>query len=94
MRLGDWTRMSTESSGTDTAVLIAANKCDLGDVQVTDDEMNSWASANGFPLVKTSAKTGSGIRELFRLVGESIHRLASFSRGVPQQPRDRVGTCC
>jgi small GTP-binding protein len=89
-KLEQWTNLVTEVSGTDTAVFIAANKCDLASrIEVSDEQMNRWAAARNFRLVKTSAKTGDGVAELFQQVAEAIYRGAILPG--PSSVRSKLG---
>ncbi|CAG5085839.1 Oidioi.mRNA.OKI2018_I69.PAR.g11025.t1.cds [Oikopleura dioica] len=48
-------------------IIVAANKTDLSSSRkLTDAEV--WAEENGFKFVKTSAKTGEGVEDIFRLI--------------------------
>jgi small GTP-binding protein len=98
-KLEQWTNLVTEVSGTDTAVFIVANKCDLiARVEIGDDVMNNWASSHGFKLMKTSAKTGEGVADLFQQVAEAIYRNGCTSRPSQDKgrltPADGEGGCC
>lgn len=98
-KLEQWTNLVSEVSGTDTVIFIAANKCDLTmKAQVTDEEMKTWTEARGYQLVKTSAKTGDGVFELFRAVAEALYRKGSYSRfsqrSTPAPARNQQKSCC
>lgn len=48
-------------------IIVAANKTDLvTSKNLTDAEV--WAEENGFKFVKTSAKTGEGVEDIFRMI--------------------------
>jgi GTPase SAR1 family protein len=48
-------------------IIVAANKTDLASSRnLTDAEV--WAEENGFKFVKTSAKTGEGVEDIFRMI--------------------------
>jgi small GTP-binding protein len=62
-------------AGTSASVFIAANKCDLVDeFEVAMDEAVEWAQANRYPIFKTSAKTGEGIKEMFKELLAELYR--------------------
>jgi Ras-related protein Rab-5C len=85
-RVNDWIKLVHECSCADTAVFIAANKWDLkGRAEVTETEMQSYPQQSDFRIVKTSAKTGEGVAELFRMVAEEI-----FRRGCASRPTQRM----
>jgi small GTP-binding protein len=80
-KLEQWTNLVSEVSGTDTAIFIAANKCDLlSRIEVSEEQINRWAASRNFRVVRTSAKTGEGVAELFRAVAEAIFRGACITR--------------
>jgi small GTP-binding protein len=81
-KLDQWTTLVTETSGVDTAIVSAANKCDLAEkAKVSDDEMNGWAQAAAFKLIRTSAKTGDGIEDLVHEVAIGIASGRAFVGG-------------
>jgi small GTP-binding protein len=74
-RLDVWVHAFRGIAGERAFVCVVGNKADLTDaVAVADDEARAWADAHHFPYVRTSAKTGAGVREVFRAVAEELLR--------------------
>jgi small GTP-binding protein len=85
-RVGDWIKLVQECSCTDTAIFVAANKWDLKvRAEVSESDMTNWSSTSDFKIVKTSAKTGEGVTELFKMVAEEI-----FKRGCVSKPAQKM----
>jgi small GTP-binding protein len=71
--LDSWVSAFMATAGTDVAIAVAANKCDLQDERVvTTKEGKDWATTRGFLSYDTSAKTGQNVPELFRALAETI----------------------
>jgi len=52
-------------------LVLVANKSDLtADLQITTSQLNEFASSLSAPLVMSSAKTGDGVEEAFRHLGQ------------------------
>jgi small GTP-binding protein len=82
-------------------MILAANKVDL----VADDydyaEVEKWAAAHDVAWVKTSAKTGDGVREVFEALADSLcpaEIRAKFSANLkatePQGPEPKQADGC
>jgi small GTP-binding protein len=50
-------------------LVIAANKCDLSDQQLTVDQIQAMANGLDAPFYLTSAKTGTEVETIFRVLG-------------------------
>merc|ERR1712129_676963 len=55
-------------------IALVGNKLDLANSnrQIETEIASQYAKENGLMFIETSAKTGCGIKELFRQIGESI----------------------
>jgi small GTP-binding protein len=98
-KLAQWTTLVLEVAGTETAVFVAANKSDVPlQSQVTDQAIAAWSEAQGIPVVKTSAKTGDGVPQLFRSLAEAIYHKGCQTRDTPRLPKPRASaeseSCC
>jgi small GTP-binding protein len=72
-RLDSWIHAFWSIAGERSFVCVVGNKIDLeNSIAVSDDEVHKWAEAHHFLCLKTSAKTGAGVRELFRAVAEAL----------------------
>lgn len=72
-----WVTEASENLKEDIPVVIAANKHDLVDkIKIGDEEANEFVSVSNLsgPLLKTSAKSGENIEELFEEVIREIVR--------------------
>ena len=64
--LNAWIKTFTEIAGTETVVTVAANKCDLQEsIEVPFEEAKDWANSKGISIVSTSARSGTGVKQLF-----------------------------
>jgi small GTP-binding protein len=62
-----WIQNFVQIAGNKALIFIAANKSDLkADFEVELAEARDWAQTQHYPLYVTSAKTGEGIRQMFR----------------------------
>lgn len=70
--LEQWANNLEEKTTTEIKLFIAGNKCDLDNRQVTEEEAREFSFKRGaIAYVETSAKTGTGVLELFTKVAET-----------------------
>jgi small GTP-binding protein len=97
-RLDNWIHAFLSIAGERAFICIVGNKIDLVDsIAVSDTEVREWAEAHHFPYVKTSAKTGAGVRELFRAVAEELLKRETQvtpPESVVQNARGADQKCC
>ena len=86
---------------TQSFIAIAANKDDLPNKVVNNDEIKHWAEENGFSFFITSAKSGVGVNEMFAtLVREVMKTYQSSAKPPAQQspnlaaPAEKKKGCC
>ena len=53
-------------------IAVAANKDDLNNKSVNLNPIKDWCQSKGFEFFITSAKTGSGIQEMFNSVIKNL----------------------
>jgi small GTP-binding protein len=98
VHLGSWIDAFTEVAGTDVRIVIAANKSDLEeDRQVRVKESRDWASARGWMIYETSARTGENVESLFQALAEAIlsNRYPEEQKTLVQpQSRNEPSKCC
>jgi small GTP-binding protein len=75
--LPDWLLAFTEVAGPNSPVTVVANKIDLPEAaqQVPAAEGRQWATSKSCEFSLTSAKTGAGVKELFRNLARTVVRL-------------------
>lgn len=79
--LDTWIKTFTEIAGTDTVVTIAGNKCDLFEsIEVPFDEAKEWATSRGFNIGSTSARSGSGVKQLFSDLAKELVKMSSSNK--------------
>jgi len=62
-----------QEGNNDFPVVIVANKVDRADErQVSNDEMEQWASSQGVPLIETSAKSGQNVEDAFQKIAKVV----------------------
>ncbi|OHS94812.1 small GTP-binding protein [Tritrichomonas foetus] len=94
--LSEWITSFTEVAGTDTTIVIVANKTDIVErQQVEFDEVKEWAESNGYMVFATSAKTGDGVTELFRALARDIltNRMMKSKQTRRLQPVQNESGC-
>lgn len=68
-----WFEQIKKVNGEDAVIGIAGNKCDLYDKEeVPEDEAKEFAHQNDCVFQLTSAFSGSGVKELFQLLGKKL----------------------
>ena len=73
--LGEWIRSIEDKCDIKKKVLILiGNKIDKENREVTKEEALSFAKANKIKYFETSAKNGTGIKEIFNLIFEEIYK--------------------
>ena len=61
-----WLQEVEKHSGNDVSIMVFANKSDCTDeIVVTDQEIREFEESHKIPVVKTSAKEGTGVDESF-----------------------------
>lgn len=70
-----WIDQFQEVAGNSAIIYIAANKTDLkDDFEVTMEEAEEWANSQGMRIFATSAKTGDGVKEMFKELAHELYR--------------------
>jgi len=94
--LDNWIKTFRDIAGTDTAIAIAGNKCDLESaIEVPITEANEWASQRGFEIISTSARSGTGVRTLFsKLAHQLLQTNASSKRMKKKEVEPVVNNQC
>lgn len=70
-----WVRELSEKAKREKLVIVlAGNKSDVSEKQVTTEQAQSFADAHSLMFFETSAKTGDGINELFKQLGEEVSK--------------------
>ena len=67
----DLQKMAKEVLG-DCPFVLAVNKSDLGDAWQLDERALLQAADAGWPIVRTSAKTGAGVEEVFARLAKAM----------------------
>ena len=76
--LESWLESFRATVKTQCYIAIAANKDDLPNKMVPIDKIRSWASEQGFYFFVTSAKSGTGVTEMFEALIEGLMKDKSF----------------
>jgi small GTP-binding protein len=92
-RIESWIGAFLNIAGDRALVCVVGNKADLEEsLAVTDEEVKSWAEQRHCPYLKTSAKTGLGVRTVFHTIAEELvkreaqinHPETAFQRPPPE----------
>lgn len=91
--LDSWLEELHKFSSLDCLLFVVGNKVDLVSA-VPRAHANKWASDHGAQSLFTSAKTGSGIAELFKEIAESLSGIDDCNHSSHLRPRDSSNSCC
>ncbi|EAX92452.1 small GTP-binding protein, putative [Trichomonas vaginalis G3] len=96
--LPEWIDSFSQVAGPETIIAVAGNKADLEDSrQVFADEAKEWAEKNGYLFSETSAKTGTGISQLFMQLATNLLKFQSSkhkSQSVIKPKQDSSDCSC
>lgn len=100
--INDWITEFRSVAGDNTTILIVGNKIDLSnDRAVTKEEAEEWTRKNNCVYCETSACTGEGIKELFKVLVDELMKMYNGEDGmkVNVRPKDPPPTtqkkgCC
>lgn len=92
--LNDWIAQLNAYTPSQVPIVIVANKWDLSDdnQRVDMDRASDWAKTNGYPLYKTSARTGLGIQELLTFIASTY--VGDRYVGKRELKAASGGSCC
>ena len=66
LSIDGWLKEVEKHSGNDVSIMVFANKSDcVDDIAVSDAEIREFEETHKIPVVKTSAKEGTGVDESF-----------------------------
>ncbi|TXT55847.1 MAG: hypothetical protein BAJATHORv1_30230 [Candidatus Thorarchaeota archaeon] len=71
--LPKWLQEASENIGQEVPLVLVSNKADLPDKEVSVTEIKRYAKSLDAPCVISSAKTGSNVQDVFRLIGKRVH---------------------
>jgi Fe2+ transport system protein B len=76
-------------------VFVVGNKVDVDGAQIAKEDATKFAGEHGFPVFFTSAKTGEGVKEVFRALGEELVKVKVLkkSRKLEEVPGQQ-SQCC
>lgn len=70
--LNNWVTMVRKQVG-NVPIVFLGNKADLGErIVVTAEELENLGQIHGAPTFRTSAKTGTGVNDVFRVLADAI----------------------
>lgn len=77
-------------------IAVAANKDDLANKVVPNDKIKAWCTEKGFEFFITSAKTGTGVTEMFAALARGVMSMSRFvetTNNVPKKADNSSGCC-
>ena len=86
--------------GSDCLIVLVGNKSDLEYSRNVDETLvSTYVASSEISHIKTSAKTGVNVSELFRLIAKKVPKDQSSGRGCPEltcvhPSQTRPRTCC
>lgn len=90
--LDSWLEELHKFSSLDCLLFVVGNKVDLISA-VPRSQASKWASDHGAQSLFTSAKSGSGVTELFKEIADALAGLDEVDRSN-LHPRDSSDRCC
>lgn len=70
--MNSWLETFKSAVKTKCTIVVAANKDDLDEKKVDNEEIKQWADSQGFGFFITSAKSGKGVKEMFDYIIEKL----------------------
>ncbi|OHT16655.1 small GTP-binding protein [Tritrichomonas foetus] len=97
--LQSWLQCFRATVKTSCYIAIAGNKDDLSNKIVPSEKIKAWCDENGFDFFLTSAKTGTGVNEMFNALIKSVVQLNDINvvQKAPQlssAEKSNSGGCC
>ncbi|EAY01379.1 small GTP-binding protein, putative [Trichomonas vaginalis G3] len=93
--LPGWIEAFVSVAGIESIIAIVANKADIEEVEVSDEEAREWAQKSGYLFYKTSAKTGQGIDDMFAdLVKKVVQKGIAQHRAIKTPTKAKESSCC
>lgn len=97
--LQNWLESFRATVKTPSYIAIAANKDDLPNKTVPPEKIKSWCDENGFDFFITSAKTGTGVTEMFNKLIENVVKMYENSNiqttmKVNHSDQNSERSCC
>lgn len=75
--IGDFMKCAKTEYTKDLPVVVFANKAEMPNVEVTEEEIKQWASQRGVKWFYTSAKDGTNIDNAFNYIMERFYKARS-----------------
>ena len=72
--IDSWISGLDDVAGSQMPKVLVANKCDLGQHDISQDEIKELAGRHKIPYIITSAKTGEHVEEAFNWLGMAVVR--------------------
>ena len=74
-----WIENFSKYAGGEALIVAAANKSDLiEDREISDEIIKEWSESRSIKCFSISAKTGSGIKEMFHYIAEELSKNSSI----------------
>eukprot|EP00300_Choanocystis_sp_HF-7_P001800 c11439_g1_i1.p1 GENE.c11439_g1_i1~~c11439_g1_i1.p1 ORF type:complete len:196 (+),score=36.84 c11439_g1_i1:35-622(+) len=85
--ISQWLDSVKQHGKSSVSRLLVANKTDLGETAVREEEGKSFAASHGIPFISVSAKTGRNVSECFETLATIIRkRLIDADTSQPAEP--------
>jgi small GTP-binding protein len=97
-RLENWITDFLNNAGDRALICVVGNKVDLVEsFAVSEERIKQWIDEHQFLYIRTSAKTGQGVRDLFRLVAATLMegqaKWSCSEIGSPSEKVEKSGCC-
>ena len=88
--IGVWVQEFRNVAGENTIVLLVGNKIDLASNRViTQEEAQEWAQKNNCIYHETSAMSGEGVKELFKVLVDELMKMYNGEDGMKVVTRSK-----
>ena len=88
--IGIWIQEFRNVAGENTIVLLVGNKIDLSTERaVTREEAEDWAKKNNCIYQETSARTGEGVKQLFKVLVDELMKMYNGEDGMKVVTRSK-----
>lgn len=90
--INEWVSEFRSVAGENTIVLLVGNKIDLPERAVEKEEAQEWATKNNCIYMETSARNGTGVKQLFTTLVDELMKMYNGDDGMKVVSRSKVNT--
>ena len=80
----NWMDEIIKYTGKDVVIVIGANKVDLTEKKVTQEDIDNFKKKKGLNVFEVSAKTGKGVEDAFKFIVETLIKKKNKEAGTQE----------